>query len=199
MLKREIEKYKKLNNIAERYGTVILGNGEDVSLPVFELADSFGIDCKFYNRSAEHLSITEAISYYDSVVKPLNPERIILHLGFSDIEFFKDNAQVFDDEYRKFIEHIREDNTKINIGIVSLCNPDSNEVINELNYHLRMIAQAERIEFEDISTPRVWNPVETKNAMSFAHSMGLSKKVSNNKSLYDLAKIFFALNLECIS
>ncbi len=199
MLKKEIEKYKKLNIVAESYGTVILGNGDDASLPVCELAASFGIDSKFYNRSAEHLSITQAISYYDSVVKPLNPERIILHLGFSDIEFFKDDAQVFDDEYRKLIEHIREDNAKINIGIISLYNPDSNEVIKELNSHLRMIAQSQRCEFEDIGTPRVWNSVETKNAMSFACALGLSKKVSNNKSLYDLAKIFFAFNLECIS
>ncbi len=198
MLKREIEKYKKLNIIAESYGTVILGNGDDASLPVCELADSFGIDSKFYNRSAEHLSIAEAISYYDSVIKPLNPERIILHLGFSDIEFFKDYTQAFDDEYRKLIEHIRGDNPKINIGIVSLCNPDSNEVIKELNSHLRMIAQSQRLEFEDIGTPRVWNPIETKNAMSFACALGLSKKVSRNKSLYDLAKIFFGLNLECV-
>ncbi|MEE1315343.1 MAG: SGNH/GDSL hydrolase family protein [Faecalimonas sp.] len=194
MFNMEIEKYKKLNSIAESFGTVILGSGEDILIPISELANSFNIGSKFYNRSSQNLIITEAIHYYDSIVKPLNPERIILHIGSADIDFFRDNTPQFDRAYQSLIEHIREDNAKCNIGIISLCNPNDNDIISELNNHLRIIAQSQRCEFEDIGTPRVWNPIETKSTISFASSMGLSLKTSNQKSLYDLAKIFFAYN-----
>ncbi len=199
MFEKEIEKYMKLNSIAESFGTVILGIGEDAQIPISELAASFNMDTKFYNRSAEEISVTQAAAYYDAVIKELRPERVILHLGSSDIELFRENAAVFDREYRGLIEHIRKDNKKCNIGIISLRNPDSNDTIKEINRHLCMIAQSQRCEYQDISSPRVWSPVETKNAMSFASALGLSKKANNNKSLYDLAKVFFGLNLVFVS
>ncbi len=114
-------------------------------------------------------------------------------LGEGKTEF---TFTVVDEDYRKLVEHIREDNKKCNIGIVSLDNAEGRAEIKELNQHLRMIAESMRCEFEDISMPHVWNPVETKNAMSFAAAMGLSKKISSNKSLYDLAKLFFCLDPE---
>ncbi len=193
MFEKEIEKYNKLNNIAEGFGTVILGNGEDAELPVSELADSFGAQSKFYNRSAEHLSITEAISYYDAVVKALNPSRVILHIGSDDIELFKESAVLFDSEYCKLIEHIRKNNKGCNIGIMSLCNPDFSDAVKEINSHLRMIAEQQHCEFEDISKPKICNLIEIKTFMSFAASMGLSKRAKYS-SLYDLAKIFSTFN-----
>ncbi len=198
MHKKEISKYTKLNSIAESFGTVILGSGDDTQIPISELTDAFKINSKFYNRSAEKLSIKDSIDYYDTVVSALNPERIILHIGACDIDFFKNDQTDFDIAYSKLITHIRKDNKSCNIGIVSLSNIKSDPTVNELNSHLRMIAQSEHCEFEDISLPRVWNPIETKNALSFASAMGLSKKLNSNRSLYDLAKIFFSLNLNCV-
>ncbi len=74
-------------------------------------------------------------------------------------------------------------------------NTDNSEIVTQMNKHICMIAQSEQCEFEDISKPRVWNPKATKSAMSFASAMGLSSKIRNYKSLYDLTKIFFCLDV----
>ncbi len=194
MFEREIAKYQKLNKLAERGCTVILGSGNDVEIPIAELSDAFEIETKFYNRSAECISVKDAVSYYDTVVRPICPERIIIHIGEVDAEMFAINPSDFDRHFSELIGAIRATNPKCNIGIVSLTNRSRNKAVAEMNNHLRMIAESERCEFEDISTPRVWNPEAIKSAISFASAMGLSSKVRKDKSLYDLSKMFFCLD-----
>ena len=58
MRAQEIKNYKALNKLAEQNGIVIFGEKEDVSIPLCELRQAFGIKENCYNRSFENLTIS---------------------------------------------------------------------------------------------------------------------------------------------
>lgn len=189
MNESEIRKYQALNELAESFGTVILGGSEDKNIPLSELVQAFDLRTMLYNRSISDLSVNDAVDVYERCVADLRPEHILLHIGVSDLELFADNSSSFDNAYRELIKHIRATDKKCSIAIISLKNPDASEIINELNRHLKYIAEAERCEFGDISMNRVWNPMETKNVLSIVSSLNLTPNVSI--PLYDLIKILY--------
>ena len=57
----------------------------------------------------------------------------------------------------------------------------------KLNEQLKYLADSERCEFADIAEKKVWNPIATRDAVSFVYSFGLKVQ----KPIYDLAKILF--------
>lgn len=196
MFDQEIKKYIALNELSETGGTVILGCTADKEIPLCELKQAFSLDDKLYNRSFTDLSIADAVKAYDSCIAALRPNCILLHIGENDINLFDNSPTEFEKYYRKLVQHIRKENKKCTIGIVSLRNPEDKESVKELNKSLKYIADSERCEFEDISVKRVWNPKETKDIISFVYSTGFVHPLKNHRSIYDLVKIlFFSLNV----
>ena len=191
MLKDEVKKLAALNNLAEPGGIVIFGGSEDTTIPLCELKQAFELNSKLYNRSVTGLSITNAADLFDTCVAGLCPETVLLHIGTADIDLFKENAPEFDRKYRELITHMKSLNEKCRIGIISFQNPDNSADIDEMNRHLKYLAESEQCEFHDITGKRVWNPKETKDILSFVYSMGFIHPLSNKRPLYDLVKILF--------
>lgn len=187
----EVKKYKKLNELAEQNGIVIFGGKEDVHIPLGELRQAFSVESKMYNRSINNLSIKNAITVFDECVAPLAPETVLIHIGDADLSLFTENSTEFDNQYRELITHIRTQNKKCRIAVVSLKNYDNDPLITEMNRHLKYIADSERCEYGDIASKRVWNPKSTMDTMSFVYSLGFVHPLKNKRPLYDLVKILF--------
>ena len=192
MREQEIKNYKALNKLAEPEGIVIFGEKEDVSIPLYELRQAFGIKENCYNRSFENLTISEAFDIYADCVADLSPETILLNI--EDAESFKTSADKFTADYRKLISQIRKNNKKCRIGIVSAKNYDNNNDITELNKQLKYIADSEKCEFCDISQKRVWNPQQTKDVVSFVYNIGFVHPLKNKRPLNDLVRLLFCVN-----
>ena len=190
----ENKTYQTLNELAETGGTVIFGGAADKKIPLCELKQAFNLEETLYNRSFAGLSITSAVDAYDTYVAPLKPSCILLHLGAKDVATFETNSSAFDNAYRSLIQHIKASAPKCTIGVITLKNPENNPVVAELNKHLKYIAESERVEFEDISVNRVWNPKETKEVVSFVYSTGFVHPLKRQRSIYDLVKILFCYN-----
>lgn len=191
MRELEFKKYHILNDLAEKNGIVVLGSGADKQIPIGELRQAFEINEKIYNRSFENLSLKEAELVYDQCVSELEPETILVHIGESDLEFFKENPAKFDALYCGFLKKMKADNKKCHIVVVSLKNYENNSVMTELNRHLQFIAESERCEYADISGKRLWNPKSTKEAVAFVYSLGFVRPLKNKRPTYDLIKVLF--------
>ena len=179
--------YLVLNELAEKDGTVIFGGKEDMSIPLCELKQAFGLDSKFYNRSSDNINITNAKELYESCVAPLEPDTVLLHIGENDLDLFSKAPDKFINLYRELISKSRSENPKCRIVIVSLKNYEGDIIKARLNEQLTYLADSERCEFADIAEKKVWNPIGTRNAVAFAYSLGLKVQ----KPIYDLAKILF--------
>lgn len=187
----ESKKYETLNELAEQDGIVIFGGSEDCEIPLGELKQAFSIDEKMYNRSIDGLSVKDALSKYKGCVAPLAPEAVLLHIGDADLTYFEEEPTGFDNKYRELIAHIKSQNKKCRIGVVSLRNYENNSVVSEMNKHLKFLAASERCEYGDIANKRVWNPKNTKDAVEFIHSIGFVRSLKNKRSMYDLVKMLF--------
>lgn len=183
----EIKKYSSLNELAEKGGTIIFGGKEDKEIPLCELRQAFELDSKFYNRSFENISITNAAELYGECIAPIEPDTVLLHMGENDLALFNESPDKFIGIYRELIGEIKSYNKKCRIAIVSLKNYEGNIVKARLNEQLKYLAGSERCEFADIAEKKVWNPIATKDAVAFAYSLGLKVQ----KPIYDLAKILF--------
>ena len=191
----ELKKYQRLNEIAEQGGIVIFGSDEDMSIPVGELRQAFSIESKMYNRSFSNLSIKDALEVYKKIIEPLKPETLLLHIGSSDLAFFSENPTEFDNKYRELLGKIRLENPKIRIAIVSLRNYTEDPQIQEMNTHLKYIADSEKCEYGDISNKKVWNPKNTIDMVSFIYSLNYVRHLNNKRPLYDLVKMTFGYAL----
>ena len=172
----------------EKNGVILFGGNLDKSIPVGELAQSFDFNFKISNKSVSDLSIKSAQDIFESSIKPLHPEAMILHIGEKDLTMFKANSSDFDSCYLKLIEVIKKTNSNCRIALVSIYNAHSNPAITEMNRHIKAIAESERCDFINIENAKLWNPAATKAAISFARNLGLSVK----KPLRDVAEILYS-------
>lgn len=191
----EVKRYKKLNELAEQNGIVIFGGSEDMSIPLGELRQAFAIEQKMYNRSFASLSVKDAVAVYDECVASIMPETVLIHMGEADQKFFEEQPSEFDNKYLELISHIKSQNKTCRIAVVSLRNYETNPQIEEMNKHLRYIADSEKCEYGDISSKKVWNPQSTKNTVSFVYDIGFVRPLKNKRPLYDLVKMLFCYDV----
>ena len=187
----EVRKYQKLNELAEQGGIVVFGGSEDLKIPLGELRQAFSVESKMYNRSIAGLSVKDALSVYDECVAPIAPETVLIHIGEEDRKFFEEHPSEFDNKYRELLSHIKSQNKKCRIAVISLRNYESNPQIEEINKHLKYIADFEKCEYGNIANKKVWNPKSTMNAVSFVYDIGFIRPLKNKRPLYDLVKILF--------
>lgn len=187
----EIEKYERLNQIAQSKGIVIFGGSDDTDIPLCELRQAFDIEENMYNRSFHELSIEHAIEAYDSCVAPISPETVLIHIGKYDFELLHKNPNLFDSKYLELIEHIRAENKTCRIAVVSMKNYYNDPDIAEMNRHLKFIADSEKCEYGDIATRKVWNPQATRDAASFVRNIGFVRPLKSARPIYDLIRILF--------
>lgn len=147
--KKELEYYSGLNNISRKGGVVLFGSTFAKNIPVSELAQTFGIDCTVYNRSFNDLSVFDAQSLCDEAVLKIQPKKIIIQLGETDIERGYKSVAEITDAYKSLIEKFRSSDKKVKIVVVSVCS-DENEA-SELNASLEALAHKCKCQFADIS------------------------------------------------
>lgn len=186
-----ITKYKKLNKLADTFGTVIFGDQEDLEIPLCELKQAFQLNQNFYNRSFPNLSILDSAKIYEECIEPLCPKVLLLHIGSNDLELLERDIEAFSYAYTNLINTIKKTNSTCQIVLISQQNPKEDLAISNLNLSLKNIAQSYNLVFEDISKNRLWNPKETKEVLSFIYSMGFVRPLQRQKSFYDLVKILF--------
>ena len=194
MREAEIKNYVKLNDLAEQGGIVIFGCGVDKDIPTGEIRQAFAVESKVYNRSFESISVKDALRVYKETVAALSPETVLLHIGETDMDFFAESPVEFDNKYRELIGYIKSQNKKCRIAIISLRNYDYDSQIEEINKHLKYIADSEQCEYGDISARKVWNPKASMDAASFVYSIGFVRSLKNKRPLYDLVKMLFCYN-----
>ena len=180
--------YQELNGIAQKNAVILLGGTLDKTIPVTELSESFNFNFKFYNRSEDNLSILQAKEFFQTNVKLMQPEGIILHLGDEDITLFQSNPSSFDKAYLDLLYEIKSSNKKIRIAVAGVYNPNSTKIISDMNRHIKAIADSEKVTFINLDNVKRWNPKATKAASSFARNMGLNIR----KPLNDVAEIIYS-------
>lgn len=190
-MKKEIMLYQSLNALASTGGCVIFGCAEDRSIPLGELKETFDLHGSFYNRSFSDLCLDNATELFQKCVAPLAPKDIFLHIGQNDIELFTKDAAAFEQKYALLVQHIRSTDKTCGIVIISLKNPNNDPAISHLNMYLKVIAQNENCEFYDITQQQVWNPRQTKEVVSFLHSIGFVRPVNQKCPMQDIIKILF--------
>ena len=188
---KEMKEYTTLNSLASRGGTVLFGGTEDGRIPVGELKQAFCLDMEFYNRSVSGLSVRNAALIYAECAAGLQPDCVLLHIGAEDIGFFEHFPTDFDRGLRELIACVRGEDRPRRIAVISLENPDNAPVVKALNKHLRYVAEAERCEFCDISSRRLWNPQATREVVSFVHDLGFMRPLKTKKPLFDIIKILY--------
>ena len=186
----EIKKYHFLNEIAERVETVIFGGSEDAAIPAGELHQAFAMETALYNRSFQNLSVEDGIKLYDSCIHPLHPQTLLLHIGEADLEDFAENSTAFDQKYRSLISHIRQQDKKCTIAIISLKNQKGCKDIAEMNRHLKHIAESKRCEFFDISEKTLRNPQVMKQ-ISFLQTTGFVRRLPSRQPIANTVKILY--------
>lgn len=188
----EVRSYRALNTMADSGAIVLIGGAADKDIPVSEIAESCELNCKIYNRSASKLSVNEAERYYIDCVASLCPESVLLHIGGSDIEFFRSNQSAFDKAYLSLVERIKSDNSKVRIAVISIANPTKNEVVAEMNRHLKAIAESERCDYCDCEHTRAWEPAVTRQVFSFLYNEGFVEPLKIKRPLRDIVTLMYS-------
>ncbi|MCQ2590768.1 MAG: hypothetical protein MJ179_10125 [Treponema sp.] len=180
--------YQELNGIAKTNQVVLMGGSMDQLIPVTELAQSFSFNFELYNRSSEKLSVKNAVEYFNNMIAPITPEGIIIHLGDEDLNLFTSNPTEFDKYYLDLLSAVSACNRKMRIALVSVNNPSKNEVIKNMNAHIKSIASSSKCQFVNLDNAALWTPKANKAALDFAYSMGLQVR----KPLLNVAEILYS-------
>lgn len=183
--------YRFPNSVAKKNSTVIFGGSVDMTIPVAELCQSLEFNFNVYNRSVEGLSIRNAKNEYIMCVEPVNPESVIIHIGAHDADLFKSSSEEFDKLYLDFISYLKKSNPKMRIQLVSVDNAQRSAIFSDMNRHIKAIASAERCEFFNIETAKLWNP-DAAIAASFIYNTGFDRPLRIKRPLCDISKALFS-------
>lgn len=177
---------------SKKDSTVLFGGNVDKAIPVDQLCESFGFNFKIYNCSSENLSLRNAKNQYMINAENLKAESVIVHLGEADVELFKSNPSDFDTLYLDFISYLKSTNSKLRIQLVSIGDETRSQIISDMNRHIKAIAAAERCEFFNIESAKLWKPCSTTAAASFLYKVGFERQLTVKHPLYDTAKALFS-------
>lgn len=179
---------ERISKTEAKNSVILIGTSIDRKIPVAELAKKFDFNFNIYNKSRDSLKLAESANYFEKEIAPLEPEGILLHLGENDAAVFGANSKTFDALYLNLIEEIKKSDKKIRIAVVSASNPNNDKTANEMNRHIKAIAESENCTFVDLSNVRLWNPEATKSSLDFAYANGLRTR----KPLRNVAEILYS-------
>lgn len=158
----ELTSYHQLNSIARKGGIVLFGSTFAKNIPVGELLQSFELDCSLYNRSLTDLSVFDAASVLNDCVLDLEPRRLLIQLGETDLEHGYKNISEIISQYELIINQIQSRLKKCRITLVSVSDPDGNLYPTELNAKIADLASRMGCQYADISTEKAAEAPEVK-------------------------------------
>jgi len=152
---REAEEYMELNDIAEKNleenGVVIMGSTFAKEMPVGELVQSFELDYNVYNRSFTDLSIADSKELFSACAQTLEPAKIILQLGETDLERGFKSVPELIKEYTALVKDIKKRNRFSDVVIVSVCENANGIQPAEFNAQLEKMADELGCKYADIT------------------------------------------------
>ncbi|MEE3313055.1 MAG: SGNH/GDSL hydrolase family protein [Treponema sp.] len=176
----------------ENEAVILFGGSADKEIPVAEIAQSYELNFPMYNRSVHGLSLKDAKKSFSEKIEPMNPEAVILHIGNDDMDLFKRNSAEFDIKYIDLISYVKKDNKKRRVALVSNIDATNGHCFDEMNRHIKAIAESEHCTFIDIDNAKLWNPESTKELMSFMYNIGFDQPLNVKKPLADISEILYS-------
>ena len=176
----------------ENEAVILFGGSADKEIPVAEIAQSYDFNFPMYNRSFHGLSLKDAKKSFSEKIETMNPEAVILHIGADDLDLFKRNSAEFDIKYIDLISFIKSGNKKRRVALISNLDPVNAHLFDEMNRHIKAIADSEHCTFVDINNAKLWNPESTKELMSFMYNIGFDQPLNVKKPLGDISEILYS-------
>ncbi|MGM9522213.1 MAG: SGNH/GDSL hydrolase family protein [Oscillospiraceae bacterium] len=138
------KKFRELNSMADGHGVVLFGSDFLADLPVCELAQSFHIWERLYNRSVKGADIVKAGELLEECVFALHPDKVVVNFGEEDILHANFDIDAFMSQYEWLLYQIHS-GTSAKICVVSVFSekPEA-RLINE---RLRKLARETGCEF----------------------------------------------------
>lgn len=149
---REQKNYQILNQRVSANGVVILGSTFAKDIPVNELKQSVGIDSDIYNRSITDLSVFDAKNLLEDCVYDLNPKRVLLNVGETDLECGYRTLDEIVKAYGGLIDEIKTTMKHCEVVLVSVCSSREDIHPEELNKRLQKLAKDKKCRYADITS-----------------------------------------------
>ena len=150
----EMAKYRELNSITEAGGVVLFGSDTFAALPVGELTQAFRITEPIYNRSVKDIKINQIETYLKVCLYDLNPRKIFVNLGDTDILDETIDISEFIAKY-EWLLYMIHTKTQAAIYIVSIVS--NKPAAQEINMQLKALAEQTGCRYIDAS-----NALESK-------------------------------------
>ena len=148
--KTEINYYKSLNKITHQNSAVLFGSTFAKEIPVSELRQNFGIVSHIYNRSLTDLSVFEASDIAKDIINEINPSKILIQLGETDLASGKVSSDEVISEISNIINTARNSNRKMKIILISINNLLDKNLQTEFNRKLEVLANNSKCVYADI-------------------------------------------------
>lgn len=142
------EIYHEINGVTGCVNSVIFGTQSLSELPVAELVQDFGLNISVCNRSVEEAVLADAFDLLDECVYELNPHKVFLNFGETDLRRDNFNMEAFISDYKRLIAAI-QDGCKCSVFVVSVLS-ESREA-EALNIELQKICRMMNVRFVDAS------------------------------------------------
>lgn len=133
----EMTQYRELNSITEAGGVVLFGSNTFASLPIGELAQAFRITEPIYNRSIKDIKIGQIEACLKVCLYDLNPRKIFVNMGDTDILDENININDFIAKY-EWLLYMIHTKTQAAIYIVSIVS--DTPAAQEINKQLKKLA-----------------------------------------------------------
>ncbi len=162
---KELEKFRQINAVAQIGGIVFVGSDFFASLPIGELAASFKLDEKVYNRSIKGLTVSDMGGLLKECVFDLHPSKVFFNFGEREAESglgIEDFIAAY--EWMLYTVH---GNSSALIYVVSIEEKSERHIM--YNNALRALCAETGCKFVDISSAFVGSKYQLKvfNAIKF--------------------------------
>ena len=142
------ETYREINSVTGEVASVLFGSRCLSELPVAELVQDFGLNISVCNRSVEEAVLADAFDLLDECVYALNPRKVFLNFGDTDLWQKDFNAETFLSDYKRLIAAIQA-NCHCRVFVLPVL--FGGEVAQQLNAGLRAMAEEAGANFLDVA------------------------------------------------
>lgn len=142
------EIYREVNGITGTVNSVIFGTKCLSELPVAELVQDFGLNISVCNRSVEEAVLADAFDLLDECVYALQPRKVFLNFGDTDLVRPDFSSEAFLADYRRLIENIRA-HCNCRLYVISVLS--EGKAADQLNLQMRSMAEQAGAHFLDAS------------------------------------------------
>ncbi len=142
------ETYREVNSVTGSVNSVMFGTASFSELPVAELVQDFGLNISVCNRSVEEATLKDAFDLLHECVFALNPSKVFLNFGETDLMRPDFDLEAFLDDYARLIGLIRSQ-SRSRVFVISVISerPEA----RKLNDGLRALCKRTGCRYVDVA------------------------------------------------